>query len=253
MVTDTLRALLLERCGYTTIVFEFVGGEHTAKNVMIAAVKRPQIQAQGEGGSGSGLGVKGAVGGGKGSSAVEGEEIGGEGEGEGVESKEDNLSRARVLLAKIVAGEKAVKAEKKKKFQSVTVNAFGDVDDESYTAREGESEGERDREREGESEEETQRKLLEIADMIENNDRVARMEEEEKESAIERRIATVMKTFGIKELKLLDLVLGSKEMKHGSEPILVKSGITEIEKPTALAAEEEKKIKKQLKMRKFRR
>ena len=159
------------------------------------------------------------------------------------------MSRARVLLAKIVAGEKAVKAEKKKKFQSVTVNAFGDVDDESYTAREGESEGER----EGESEEETQRKLLEIADMIENNDRVARMEEEEKESAIERRIATVMKTFGIKELKLLDLVLGSKEMKHGSEPILVKSGITEIEKPTALAAEEEKKIKKQLKMRKFRR
>jgi hypothetical protein len=232
MVTDTLRALLLERCGYTTIVFEFVGGEHTAKNVMIAAVKRPQVK----GGDGSGSGVKGIVGVGTGDSAIEGE-------GEGVESKEDSLARAREVLSKIVTGEKAVKAEKKKKFQSISVNEFGDVEEESYTEREGD--GLR------ESEEETQRKLLEIADMIENNDRVARMEEEEKDSAIERRIATVMKTFGVKELKLLDLVLGSKDMKHSTEPILVKSGITET--PTALGAEEEKKIKKQLKMRKFRR
>jgi hypothetical protein len=230
MVTDTLRALLLERCGYTTIVFEFVGGEHTAKNVMIAAVKRPQVK----GGDGPGSGVKGSAG--TGDSAEEGE-------GEGVESKEDSLARAREVLSKIVSGEKAVKAEKKKKFQSVSVNEFGDVEEESYTEREGDSLRV--------SEEETQRKLLEIADMIENNDRVARMEEEEKESAIERRIATVMKTFGVKELKLLDLVLGSKDMKHSSEPILVKSGITET--PTALGAEEEKKIKKQLKMRKFRR
>jgi hypothetical protein len=35
-----MRALLLEIAGYDTQVFEFVGGEHTAKNVMITAVKR---------------------------------------------------------------------------------------------------------------------------------------------------------------------------------------------------------------------
>ena len=39
-VTDSLRALLLEYAGYQTNVFEFVGGEHTSKNVMITAVKR---------------------------------------------------------------------------------------------------------------------------------------------------------------------------------------------------------------------
>ncbi|KAG7366799.1 methyltransferase domain containing protein [Nitzschia inconspicua] len=38
-VTDSLRALLLERAGYKVQVFEFIGGEHTAKNVMITAVK----------------------------------------------------------------------------------------------------------------------------------------------------------------------------------------------------------------------
>ncbi|KAJ1436702.1 methyltransferase domain-containing protein [Ochromonadaceae sp. CCMP2298] len=47
MVTDSMRALLLEIAGYDTQVFEFVGGEHTAKNVMIAAVKR-QMQVRGE-------------------------------------------------------------------------------------------------------------------------------------------------------------------------------------------------------------
>lgn len=40
MVTDTLRALLLEAHGYTTKVFEFVSLEHTDKNKMILAVKR---------------------------------------------------------------------------------------------------------------------------------------------------------------------------------------------------------------------
>ena len=40
MVTDTLRALLLEANGYTTKVFEFVSLEHTDKNKMILAVKR---------------------------------------------------------------------------------------------------------------------------------------------------------------------------------------------------------------------
>jgi len=39
-VTDTARALLLEMAGYSSSVFEFIGGEHTAKNTMITAVKR---------------------------------------------------------------------------------------------------------------------------------------------------------------------------------------------------------------------
>jgi SAM-dependent methyltransferase len=41
MVTDSLRALLLEAQGYETQVFEFVSLEHTSKNKMILAVKRP--------------------------------------------------------------------------------------------------------------------------------------------------------------------------------------------------------------------
>lgn len=40
MVTDSLRALLLEACGYETKVFEFISLEHTNKNKMILAVKR---------------------------------------------------------------------------------------------------------------------------------------------------------------------------------------------------------------------
>ena len=42
MVTDSLRALLLESQGYETQVFEFVALEHTSKNKMILAVKRRQ-------------------------------------------------------------------------------------------------------------------------------------------------------------------------------------------------------------------
>ena len=38
--TDALRALLLEWAGYDTKVFEFIATEHTAKNLMIAAIKR---------------------------------------------------------------------------------------------------------------------------------------------------------------------------------------------------------------------
>ncbi|MES2091275.1 MAG: SAM-dependent methyltransferase [Pseudomonadota bacterium] len=41
MLTDGLRALLLEACGYDTQVFEFVALEHTNKNKMILAIKRP--------------------------------------------------------------------------------------------------------------------------------------------------------------------------------------------------------------------
>jgi SAM-dependent methyltransferase len=40
MVTDSLRALLLEAEGYEAQVFEFVALEHTSKNKMILAVKR---------------------------------------------------------------------------------------------------------------------------------------------------------------------------------------------------------------------
>ena len=42
MLTDSLRALLLETQGYDTQVFEFVSLEHTSKNKMILAVKRQQ-------------------------------------------------------------------------------------------------------------------------------------------------------------------------------------------------------------------
>ncbi len=41
-VTDALRATLLEWQGYRTKVFEFISTEHTAKNLMIAAVKHGQ-------------------------------------------------------------------------------------------------------------------------------------------------------------------------------------------------------------------
>jgi hypothetical protein len=38
-VTDALRAQLLEWAGYRTKVFEFISTEHTAKNLMIAAIR----------------------------------------------------------------------------------------------------------------------------------------------------------------------------------------------------------------------
>lgn len=48
MLTDGLRALLLEACGYDTQVFEFVSLEHTNKNKMILAVQRAQPKPAGE-------------------------------------------------------------------------------------------------------------------------------------------------------------------------------------------------------------
>jgi len=42
MLTDSLRALLLQRAGYDTQVFEFVSPEHTSKNKMVLAVRRAQ-------------------------------------------------------------------------------------------------------------------------------------------------------------------------------------------------------------------
>ncbi|MGV3531627.1 MAG: class I SAM-dependent methyltransferase [Chthoniobacteraceae bacterium] len=41
IVTDGLRALLLEIHGYKSQVFEFISPEHTGKNLMISAVKQP--------------------------------------------------------------------------------------------------------------------------------------------------------------------------------------------------------------------
>ena len=47
-VTDSLRALLLERAGYKVQIFEFIGGEHTSKNVMITAAKTKLGQPTGK-------------------------------------------------------------------------------------------------------------------------------------------------------------------------------------------------------------
>jgi SAM-dependent methyltransferase len=41
IITDGIRALLLEAHGYQTKVFEFISLEHTAKNLMITAVRQP--------------------------------------------------------------------------------------------------------------------------------------------------------------------------------------------------------------------
>jgi SAM-dependent methyltransferase len=51
LLTDALRALLLETRGYETAVFEFISTEHTAKNVMITAVRhdgKPSAKAEGK-------------------------------------------------------------------------------------------------------------------------------------------------------------------------------------------------------------
>jgi len=46
MATDALRALLLERAGYRVRVSEFVAAEHTAKNVMLIATRKPSPVSQ---------------------------------------------------------------------------------------------------------------------------------------------------------------------------------------------------------------
>jgi hypothetical protein len=48
MVTDSLRALLLEASGYETRIFEFVSLEHTSKNKMILGVKGSGVVKQAE-------------------------------------------------------------------------------------------------------------------------------------------------------------------------------------------------------------
>jgi hypothetical protein len=42
MLTDALRALLLQTAGYDTRVFEFISPEQTSKNRMVLAVRRSQ-------------------------------------------------------------------------------------------------------------------------------------------------------------------------------------------------------------------
>ncbi len=44
IITDTIRALLLEKEGYRTRVFEFISSEHTSKNLMITAEKSTSVQ-----------------------------------------------------------------------------------------------------------------------------------------------------------------------------------------------------------------
>ena len=47
-VTDSMRAILLELAHYQVKVFEFIGGEHTSKNVMITAVQRERRRCANE-------------------------------------------------------------------------------------------------------------------------------------------------------------------------------------------------------------
>lgn len=44
MVTDALRAMILEYYGYTTKVFEFISDAHTPKNVLIVGIKNPKAK-----------------------------------------------------------------------------------------------------------------------------------------------------------------------------------------------------------------
>ncbi len=46
MVTDGLRSLILEYCGYSTKVFQFISNTHTPKNVMIVAEKKSKTDIQ---------------------------------------------------------------------------------------------------------------------------------------------------------------------------------------------------------------
>ena len=45
MITDSIRALILEAFGYKTKVFEFISTEHTPKNILIVGIKKEKQQA----------------------------------------------------------------------------------------------------------------------------------------------------------------------------------------------------------------
>jgi len=44
IVTDTIRALMLEAYGYETKVMEFIATDHTPKNLLITAVKKTKAE-----------------------------------------------------------------------------------------------------------------------------------------------------------------------------------------------------------------
>jgi SAM-dependent methyltransferase len=48
MVTDGLRSMILEYCGYSTKVFQFISDAHTPKNVMIVAERKAKTDIQKE-------------------------------------------------------------------------------------------------------------------------------------------------------------------------------------------------------------
>ena len=213
MVTDSIRALLLKKCGYTTTVFEFIGGEHTAKNVMIAAVKKSQTSEI---------------------------EVG------------QNLLKARELLAVLQEKEEANRRRRrKKKFQSISVNEFGDVDEDSYKEKH-ENEEEKD-----ENEEEKEKLLFEVADMVDTNNKIQILKEKEEEEAVTRRVDALMKTFGIKKMKLYDLVYGDENSRKAKKSQnTLESGFKspddeseDLESGSIVS--QEGKTKKQLKLRKL--
>ena len=205
MVTDSIRALLLQKCGYTTTVFEFIGGEHTAKNVMIAAVKK---------------------------SLTSEIEVG------------QNLVKARELLAVLQEKDEANRKRRKKKFQSISVNEFGDVDEDSYTEKD-------------ENEEEKEKLLFEVADMVDTNNKIQILKEKDEEEAVTRRVEALMKTFGIKKMKLYDLVYGDENSRKAKKSQnSLESGSKspndnseDVESGSIVSLEG--KTKKQLKLRKF--
>jgi hypothetical protein len=45
MITDAIRAMIMEAYGYKTKVFEFILGEHTPKNLLIVGIKKKDVTA----------------------------------------------------------------------------------------------------------------------------------------------------------------------------------------------------------------
>jgi len=45
LITDTIRAMIMEAYGYKTKVFEFISSEHTPKNLLITGIKKKDVSA----------------------------------------------------------------------------------------------------------------------------------------------------------------------------------------------------------------